>query len=515
MTIHRPALVALAALALSPGFAAHARADEPTSAAQRDRAAATRTETTIDATSLAMAGRIRDDAMRDTEAYEILESLTTEVGARAAGTPADARAVEWAKRQFESLGYDRVVTEPVAFPVWHRRHERVEIASPFPHALEATALGGSVGTGGRPLEAEVVEFATFEALKGATEDVVRGRIVFVGNRMARAKDGSGYGPAVAVRSGGAHAAAKLGAVALVIRSIGTDSHRFAHAGMGVSSSMLVDPAYAGEIRRTSTGLAYLSTPIPAVAISNPDADLLSRVLERSQPVRMTLDLDVGYDGEYVSQNVIGDLTGTERPDEVVLIGGHLDSWDLGTGAIDDGAGVALTMAAGSTIRRIAGAAKRTIRVVAFANEEQGLWGAQAYAQAHRDEIARHVLGAESDFGAGRVYAVRFEVAEHARAAAASIAEALAPLGIVADGKPASPGPDLIPITRAGMAHAQLAQDGTDYFDYHHTADDTLDKVDPKALDQNAAAYAVFAYLAAQAEGDFGSAPIAAPTTSTK
>ena len=462
--------------------------------------------TTIDDASLAIAARIRDDAMRDTEAYEILESLTTEVGARAPGTPADARAVAWAKRQFEALGYDRVRTEPVAFPVWHRRHERVEISAPFPHALHATALGGSVGTGGKPLSAEVVEFATFDALKAASAEVVHGRIVFVGNRMARAKDGSGYGPAVAVRSGGAHAAAKLGAVALVIRSIGTDSHRFAHAGMGVSTSMLVDPAYAKELQRTSTGIPYLATPIPAVAISNPDADLLSRVLERSQPVRMTLDLDVGYEGEYVSQNVVGEITGTERPDEVVLIGGHLDSWDLGTGAIDDGAGVALTMAAGSTIRRIAGAAKRTIRVVAFANEEQGLWGAQAYAQAHADEVTRHVIGAESDFGAGRVYAIRFAVAGHARDAAATIAKVLAPLGIAADGKPASPGPDLGPIARAGMAYAQLAQDGTDYFDYHHTADDTLDKVDAKALDQNAAAYAVFAYLAAQAAGGFGSAP---------
>ena len=494
----RPLLPALAALVLAAPVVAETAKAPPVA-------------TTIDEASLATAARIRDDAMRDTEAYEILESLTTEVGARAAGTPADARAVAWAQRQFESLGYDRVATEPVAFPVWHRRHERVEIAAPFPHVLHATALGGSVGTGGQPLAAEVVEFATFDALKAASPDVVRGRIVFVGNRMARAKDGSGYGAAVAVRSGGAHAAAKLGAVALVIRSIGTDSHRFAHAGMGVSSSMLVDPEYATQLQRTSTGIPYLATPIPAVAISNPDADLLSRVLERSQPVRMTLDLDVGYDGEYVSQNVVGEITGTEHPDEVVVIGGHLDSWDLGTGAIDDGAGVALTMAAGSTIRRVAGAAKRTIRVVAFANEEQGLWGAQAYAQAHAGEIGRHVIGAESDFGAGRVYAIRFGIADHARDAAAAIAKVLAPLGIVADGKPASPGPDLGPIARAGMAYAQLAQDGTDYFDYHHTADDTLDKVDVKALDQNAAAYAVFAYLAAQAEGGFGSSPKPATT----
>ncbi len=465
--------------------------------------------TTLDEASLATAARIRDDAMRDTEAYEILESLTTEVGARLAGTEADARAVAWAKAKFEQLGYDRVYLEPVKFPLWRRGHERAEIVSPFPHALALTALGGSVGTGGKPLEAEVVEFATFDALKAASPEIVKGKIVFVGNRMARAKDGSGYGPAVAVRSGGAHTAAKLGAVALLIRSIGTDSHRFPHTGMGVSAEVLRDPHWASSIGKTESGLPVVATPIPALALSNPDADLLSRVLERSRPVRVKLDVDTGYDGEYTSHNVIGEITGSEHPDEVVVIGGHLDSWDLGTGAVDDGAGVAITMAAGSTIKRVAGAPKRTIRVIAFSNEEQGLWGGRAYAAAHSGEVAKHVIGAESDFGAGKVYAVRFGVAPHAEAAAAKIAEVLAPLGIVADGKPAFAGPDLGAIAEAGMARAALAQDGTDYFDLHHTADDTLDKVDAKSIDQNAAAYAVLAYLAAQADGGFGSAPKAA------
>lgn len=472
--------------------------------------------TTIDEASLAMAVRIRDDAVRDTEAFEILESLTTEVGARVAGSDGDARAVAWAKAKFEQLGFDRVALEPVTFPRWRRGAERGEIVAPFPHALHLTALGGSVGTGGKAIEAEVVEFATFDALKAASPEVVRGRIVFVGNRMARAKDGSGYGAAVAVRTGGAHAAAKLGAVALLIRSIGTDSHRFPHTGMGVSqAAVLADPALASSVRRSASGLPIVETPIPAAALSNPDADLLSRVLERSAPVRVRLTLDVGHDGEYTSHNVIGELTGSEKPGEVVVIGGHLDSWDLGTGAVDDGAGVALTMAAASTIKRIAGAPKRTIRVVAFANEEQGIWGGKAYAAAHRDEVAAHVLGAESDFGAGKVYAVRFAVGAHAQAAAAVIASVLEPLGISADGKPASPGPDVGAMAEAGMAFATLAQDGTDYFDVHHTADDTLDKVDPKALDQNAAAYAVLAYLAAQAEGGFGSAPKAQRATEPK
>src|SRR5687768_316996 len=195
--------------------------------------------------------------------------------------------------------------------------------------------------------------------------------------MARSKDGSGYGAAVDVRSHGAHEAAKLGAVAIVIRSIGTDSHRFPHTGSGVSSDVLTDPHWASSVGKTASGLPVVATPIPALALSNPDADLLSRVLERSRPVRLRLDVEAGYDGEYTSHNVIGELTGSEHPDEVVVIGGHLDSWDLGTGAIDDGAGVALTMAAATTIKRIA-RPKRTIRVVAWANEEQGLYGGRAY-----------------------------------------------------------------------------------------------------------------------------------------
>lgn len=192
-----------------------------------------------------------------------------------------------------------------------------------------------------------------------------------------------------------------------------------------------------------------------------------------------------------------------------MIGGHLDSWDLGTGAIDDGAGVAITMAAGHLIGQLKQAPKRTIRVVAFANEEQGLYGGKAYAAAHgkdAKDMALHQIGAESDFGAGRIYAFNTGSAapEESRAATQQIAEVLAPLGIAYEPSKGGPGPDVGPISAKGGAWAWLAQDGTDYFDLHHTADDTLDKIDPKALAQNVAAYTVFAYLAAEADGDFGS-----------
>jgi carboxypeptidase Q len=449
------------------------------------------TATKIPDAAIAIATQMRDGAILGTQAYDIVESLTTEVGPRMAGTPGDARAVAWAKAKFEALGFDRVTLEPVTFPLWQRGHERAEVIAPFPQPLALTTLGGSVGTKG-PLDAEVVEFATLQALVEAPADAARGRIVFITNRMERYKDGRGYGPAVAARGRGAVEAAKKGAVAILIRSIGTDRDRLPHTGT----------------MRYEEGVAR----IPAAALSNPDADLLANMLDRKQPVRVRLDLGASLGTQGKSYNVIGDILGSEKPEEIVLIGGHLDSWDLGTGAIDDGAGIAITMTAGALIGALPQPPKRTVRVVAFANEEQGLFGGLAYAAAHADEVAQHLIAAESDFGAGRIYGFNSNAPAHARDALIQIARVLEPLGIDYLAARGGGGPDIGPMVAKGMTWGWLAQDGTDYFDWHHTANDTLDKVDAAALDQQAAAYAVFAYLSAQAEGDFGSRalPPAAP-----
>ena len=440
--------------------------------------------------AIATATQLREQALGGSGAYALVESLTTEVGPRMAGTPADARAVTWAVEMFRRQGFDRVYTEPVRFPVWRRGHERAEVLSPYPQPLHLTALGRSVGTGGR-IEAEVVEFATLQDLESAAEGSLDGKIAYVSHRMERMRSGGGYGVAAAARGKGASVAARKGAVAFLLRSIGTDSDRLPHTGaMG----------YEDGVRQ-----------IAAAALSNPDADLLSNMLRRGQPVKLALDIDAGMDGEYESANVIAEVRGRERPDEIVIIGGHLDSWDLGTGAIDDAAGIAITARAGALIAALPQRPRRTVRVVAFANEEQGLLGGFAYAKAHADEVARHVTGAESDFGAGRIYAFSTrEVPEGARAVVEQIARALAPLGIEHRPGQGSAGPDLIPMAQQGMAWAWLAQDGSDYFDYHHTANDTLDKVEAAALDQNVAAYAVFTWLAAESDADFGSAPKTPP-----
>ncbi len=233
--------------------------------------------------------------------------------------------------------------------------------------------------------------------------------------------------------------------------------------------------------------------MPSAALSVPDAGQLARLVARG-PVKVRLAIDAGWDGTYTSHNVIGEITGRSKPGDVVLIGGHLDSWDLGTGAIDDAAGVGITMAAATLIAQMPSRPARSIRVVAFANEEQGLHGGKAYAVAHAADAGRHQLSAESDFGAGRIYAFNTGAPEHARAATQQIAQALAPLGIEYAPDKGGPGPDVGPLAAGGAHIAWLAQDGTDYFNLHHTADDTLDKIDPAALAQNVAAYAVFAYL---------------------
>ncbi|MCX7546207.1 M28 family peptidase [Marinicella gelatinilytica] len=432
---------------------------------------------------LQQVAELRDAALTDGLAYDITESLTTEVGARLAGSPQDAKAVAWAQAKFKELGFDRITTEAAPLKRWTRGQETAEIISPYQHKLTITALGRTNPTPDEGINGEVVHFATLADLQAADKSEVAGKITFISERMERHKDGSGYGKAVGARGLTAQVTAEKGGIAAIIRSIGTDNNRTPHTGAA---------SYDED------------TPsVPAGALSNPDADLLVNVLKRKQPVTVKLTLTSHWDGDYTSQNVIGDMLGSEKPEEYIVIGCHLDSWDLGTGAIDDASGCGITMAAAKLIKDKLGPLKRTIRVILWANEEYGLSGAIAYHDAHKDELRQHILGGESDFGAGEIYALGTRVAESAMPTIDIMMTLLKPLGIEFAGNNGSSGADLIPMRRAGMAVFGLKQDGTDYFDYHHTANDTLDKVDPKALAQNVAAWIVVTALAAQADHDFG------------
>ncbi len=315
---------------------------------------------------------------------------------------------------------------------------------------------------------------------------MRGRIVFFDAPMERTRDGSGYERAVAVRGAGPSRAAKLGAVAVLIRSMATGTDRFAHTG---------GTRYAEGVPR-----------IPAAALAVPDADLLAAEVASGKPVTFRLRLASRELPEARSANVIGDIVGRELPGEVVLIGAHLDSWDLGTGAIDDGAGVAIVGEAARQILARRERPRRTIRVILYANEEFGLSGARAYAAAHAAELPRHVFASESDLGSGRVWRLQSRVAPDRLPLAAGIARLLAPLGVEPGGNDAEGGADTTPLAPAGVPVLELDQDASRYFDYHHTADDTLDKIDPKDLDQNVAAWAAVAWAVADMPGDLGRAP---------
>lgn len=443
--------------------------------------------TRIPETALTTAAQLRERALADDTAWDFTEGLTTEVGERLAGGENDAKAREWVIAKFKALGFDKVWSEPVTFPKWVRRSEHAQMTAPFAHKLAVLALGHSPGTPAGGITAEVVAFDSLDALKAANADTVRGKIVYVGARMHARKDGRDYGIGSGVRTKGPSIAAQKGAAAFLLRSAGTDNNRLPHTGV--------------------TNFENGVTPIPAAALSSPDADLMERVLKRGKGATIQLALDCGIEGDYTGANVIAELRGRSKPNEYFIMGGHLDSWDPGTGAIDDAAGIAITVGAAHLIAQLPQRPQRSIRVVAFANEEGGLYGGKAYAAAHAKDMAKAVLGSESDLGADRIWKITASVKPSARDAVGQIAEAVKALGVEYDAAaPGHGGSDLSAVHSAGMAAVSLHQDATRYFDWHHTANDTLDKIDPDQLRQNVAVYAVVAYLAAQAEGDFGSAP---------
>ena len=433
----------------------------------------------------ATAQKLMQQASHANIGYEIVESLTTEVGPRLAGTEAEGRARQWAVARLKGLGFHNVRVEPFMVPLWLRGIERAEIVAPFPQPLTITALGGSASTGPDGVEAEVVSFESLAALEDAPEGSLQGKIVFVDETMSRSRDGSGYRVAVAKRRKTAFTAQRLGASAALIRSVGTSSHRFAHAGQ----MRRID--YKGE------------AGVPMAALTAPDADQLARTLSRGVPVIVKLVITPQLLPPSESGNVIAEIPGTAVPDEIVLVGAHLDSWDLGTGAIDDGAGVGIVIGAAKLLLDVLPQApRRTIRIVLFGSEEVGLVGAQAYAEQHAGELHNHVIATESDFGAGEIWRFDTGVADEKVPLAVAIGELLQPLGIEAGTNTATGGPDMKYLREAGVPVVGLKQNGWDYFDLHHTPDDTLDKIAPAALKQNIAAYAAFLYLAAEIEADF-------------
>jgi carboxypeptidase Q len=417
-------------------------------------------------------------ASADRDAYRKLSYLTDRIGHRLSGSTGLARAITWAAQTMKDDGHD-VRTEKVMVPHWVRGAESAELITPVARPLHVLGLGGTVGTPRGGITAPVVVVRNWAELEARPEQV-KGSIVLYDVAMPTWSEdkGSGYGQTVEYRGAGASRAAKLGALAVLVRSVTAHSLSTPHTGA----------------LRYEDGV----TKIPAFAVTVEDASLIARLAaEGKVTVRMRSDARMLPDVE--SANVIGELRGRERPDEVVVIGAHIDSWDVGHGAHDDGAGVVIMMQALTTIRKLGLTPRRTIRVVLFTNEENGLRGGRAYAKDHADELPKTVLAVESDSGgfAPRGFGVQAkpEVRDRVKARVTDIATLLRPINatrvVFGHG-----GADIGPMAPAGVPLIGLDTDGRTYFDIHHTEADTLDKVDPAALAANVAAIATLAYVVA-------------------
>jgi Zn-dependent M28 family amino/carboxypeptidase len=424
-----------------------------------------------------VAERLIGAALTEGHAWARLAELTDGIGPRLSGSEGAEAAVQWAKRSLEADGV-KVWLEPVRVPRWVRGEERGQVLASErfrAHPLALTALGGSAPTPPEGLTAEVVEARSLEEL-AARGEAVKGKIVFFNHTMAEAAD---YGRFAGLRARGPGAAAKAGAVAVLVRSLATASLRSPHTG--------------------NTRFEAGEPEIPAAAISVEDAELLHRLLAGG-PVRVHLVLGCQSLPEVDSFNVVAEVKGRERPQEVVLLGAHLDSWDVGTGAHDDGAGVVMVMEAARLLGKLKPAPRRTVRVVLFMNEENGLRGARAYAEAHAAELPRHVAALEMDAGGGRPLGITLK----AGAGGEALVEPwLRPLeGVGAGALLAEPagGADLLPLVPAQVPFVGVRQDASRYFDVHHSHADTLDKVSPKELAWSTAAVTWVAYVLAEIPG---------------
>lgn len=413
--------------------------------------------------------KVADEALTaDTAAWDFVEGITTEVGQRQAGTEAEGRGRAWAVQWLKARGFRNVADELYMMPTWVPGEPgRAEIVSPFPQSLAVAPLGDSASTGPEGITAEVVMFKSVADLVAAPEGSLKGKIAYVSNAMTRTQDGSQYGFAGPTRWVASGIAASKGAVATVIKSVGTDLHRNPHTG--------------------GTDFPDGVKPTPAGALSNPDAANLERMFKRAggKPITMKLVLTPKDLGQTQSGNVAGEIVGSNPALPPVLLACHLDSWWLGTGAIDDGAGCAIIAAAALNVAKV-GQPLRTVRVLMAGAEETGLWGSKAYSAAHINEPI--AVGLESDFGADRIWRFESNFRESNAALHKKIASAVARFGVSAGSDAATGGADLNIVRDQKGALVDLQQDGTRYFDLHHTPDDTLDKIDPVQLRQNVAVW---------------------------
>ena len=435
--------------------------------------------------------QLQQAALKSDYAYRQVAHLSNNIGPRLSGSVQAQKAVDYVAAELKALGLE-VQLEKVMVPHWVRGEETAELVE-FPGMAENTtqkivlcALGASVATPPEGVTAEVVVVHDFDELEALGKDKVTGKIVlfnyhFDKQMAAENRAGDAYSQAVKYRADGPTAAGRLGAIAALIRSVGGAEYRLPHTGQ--------------------TDYKQGIPKIPAGAVTAEDADLIAALAPQGT-VRMHLVLTPQTLPDAPSFNVIGDIKGTEHPEQVVVISGHLDSWDLGTGAIDDGAGVAVSMEAANLVQKLHLRPKRTIRVIAWMNEENGLAGGKAYEKDHEKEIANHFAVMETDGGAGHPLGINYATKKEAKPFFEPIAKILQSSGAGILNLAEHPGADIGPLTKLGVPGFSPIQDGRYYFNYHHTAADTLDKIVPQELAENAAVVTVTAYALANLEKPF-------------
>ncbi len=412
--------------------------------------------------------RLIAEALADSLAYERLAYLADTFGPRFSGSVNLERAIDWILSEMVADGLENVHAEPVMVPKWVRGNESLHLLEPRETKMEMLSLGGSVGTGPEGIEAEVLVVGSFEELTARASEA-EGRIVLFNVPF------TDYSATVRYRVDGASAAAAVGAVASLVRSVGPTSLYTPHTGM---------LSYKKEVPRT-----------PHAAVTIEDAEMMQRMQDRGQNVRVRLMMEARDEGMVPSRNVVAEILGSERPQEVVILGGHIDSWDVGHGAVDDAGGCLAAWHALVLMKRLGLRPRRTVRVVLWTNEENGLGGAKAYRDAHLDEIDDMVLAMESDSGVFEPLGFSFSGSPEARKIVTEIAQLLDPIsaGMISGN---GGGADIGPLMERGVPGMGLVVDGSKYFWYHHTNADTVDKVDPREMHRCAAAMAVMAYVVA-------------------
>lgn len=438
--------------------------------------------------TLADLKRLQQGALSSDYAYREVAHLSNNIGPRLSGSTQAAKAVEYVAAEMKALGC-AVQLEKVMVPHWVRGEESAALIQ-FPGQAEGTtqkivltALGASVATPPQGITADVLSVRDFDELKSLARDQVTGKILlfdhaFDKRMAAQGRGGEAYGEAVVYRSDGPVAAARLGAIACLLRSVGGADYRIAHTGQ---------TKYEDGVPK-----------IPAAAVTAEDANLITS-LTREGTVKMKLVLTPQTLPDAESANVIADVKGTEHPEQIVVVSGHLDSWDLGTGAIDDGAGVAVSMAAAQLVQQLHLKPKRTIRVIAWMNEENGSAGSKTYAKEHAAEFTNHVAAIEIDGGAGHPLGINMKTKPEAKSMFSPVAKILEQSGAGILSLTEHAGADIEPLEKAGVPAFAPIQDSRFYFNYHHTAADTLDKIVPGELQENAAVIAVLSYALANME----------------